>query len=214
MSIVHDVVGLVGAFILKTIDAAGYTGVFLLMTLESAGVPIPSEITMPFSGFLASRGSFNFWIAVFMGTLGNIIGSLIFYWVGEYGGRPFVARWGRWLLIEDSHIAKAEAWFQKYGSATIFFGRLLPVVRTYISFPAGVARMPFWRFNLYTAVGSLPWVLAMTYIGFYLGERWNILESYFRKFDIVILAAGFIAIVWFITKYFRRDIPSNVQNNA
>ena len=209
MNLIHGIIELIGSFILQTINSAGYTGVFILMTLESAGLPVPSEVIMPFSGFLAYRGTFNFWLVVLLGTLGNIAGSLLLYWVGEYGGRKFISRWGRWLLLKDSHTTKAEEWFKRYGEITIFFGRILPVVRTYISFPAGVARMPLWRFNFYTAVGSFPWVLLMTYIGFYLGERWNILESYFRKFDIAILALGGAALIWFLVKYFRRDTREN-----
>ena len=209
MSFISTAVELISSFILEIIRRGGYAGVFILMTLESAGLPIPSEIIMPFSGFLAARGNFDFWIAVAMGTLGNIIGSLVLYRIGEYGGRPFIQRWGRWLFLEDSHIIKAEEWFKKYGDAAIFFGRLLPVIRTYISFPAGVGRMNLAKFNFYTAVGSFPWVLLLTYMGFKLGERWHILETYFRKFDIIILGLGVLLVVWFLVKYLRRDIPEN-----
>lgn len=207
------IIAFAGSLILQIIGRAGYVGVFLLMTLESAAVPIPSEIIMPFSGFLAARGVFNFWLVVFAGTLGNAAGSLALYWVGEYGGRPFIKRWGRWLLLEDSHIIKAEEWFKKYGDATIFFSRMLPVARTYISFPAGVARVNLWKFNFYTAAGSFPWVLLLAYMGFKLGERWHILEAYFRKFDIVILAAGTILVLWFLIKYARRDMPENILSS-
>lgn len=201
------IIAFIGSLILQIIGRSGYGGVFFLMALESAAVPIPSEITMPFSGFLAGRGVLNFWIVVFVGTLGNVIGSLALYWIGEYGGRAFISRWGRFFFLKDSHILKAESWFENYGVASVFFGRLLPVIRTYISLPAGIAKMNFWKFNAYTVIGSFFWTLFLTYIGFYLGERWNILESYFRKFDVAILIIMAALIAWFLIKYHRRGLP-------
>ncbi|MDO8561104.1 MAG: DedA family protein [bacterium] len=198
------VIALVGSLILQIIGRAGYTGIFLLMLLESAAIPIPSEITMPFSGFLAGRGILNFWLAVMAGTLGNSAGSLVLYWIGKYGGGAFLSRWGYLLFIKEAHLTKAEQWFQKYGVQAVFFGRLLPVIRTYISFPAGVANMNLWKFNFYTLAGSFIWTMTLAYVGLILGERWNILEAYFRKLDILIIAAVIAALVWISIKYLRR----------
>lgn len=176
-------------FTLHTIESLGYIGVFTLMALESANVPIPSEIIMPFSGFLASQGSFNFWLVVFIGALGNLAGSLVSYFsadkLGKYirGNRDFVL---------------AESWFEKYGEISMFFSRMLPVVRTFISFPAGMFKVNIWKFSFYTFTGSFLWSLFLTYIGFELGENWHSLEPYFRKFDYLIVGFVIVGFIWWI----------------
>ena len=187
---VYSILEVLSTFILRIIDTLGYSGVFILMALESAAIPIPSEIIMPFSGFLSSVERFNFWLVVGAGTLGNLVGSLLLYGVGLYGGRAFVVRYGKFILFSESNLRVAEQWFEKYGGAAAFFGRLLPIVRTYISFPAGLARMNIWKFSIYTTLGSFIWSVFLTWIGLTLGERWGEIEFYVRKFDIIIGAAS------------------------
>ncbi|MBI4114791.1 MAG: DedA family protein [Candidatus Niyogibacteria bacterium] len=191
------------SFILSIIDSSGYAGIFFLMTLESAAIPIPSEIIMPFSGFLAAEGNLLFFVAVFTGTLGNLAGSLILYAVGYYGGRHFVVRYGRYIFFSERHLLTAERWFVRFGGLAAFFGRMLPIVRTYISFPAGFARMDMRKFILYTVAGSFVWSLFLTWVGFILGERWKEIETYARKFDILIgatLITGIVYGIWFHIK--------------
>ncbi|MBI2010785.1 MAG: DedA family protein [Candidatus Colwellbacteria bacterium] len=183
----------ISSFVLGTINGWGYLGIFALMTLESANIPIPSEIIMPFSGFLASRGAFNFWFAVTVGALGNLAGSLISYALA----RPLEPR-----LQGKKHFLMAEAWFKRFGELSVFIGRLVPIVRTFISFPAGLFKVKLGRFVIYTFIGSFLWSLLLTYIGFVLGENWIKIEPYFRKFDYLIAVALIVFLGWFI--YRRR----------
>lgn len=171
------------------------------MALESACIPIPSEIVMPFSGFLVSMGQFSLiWVAI-VATLGNLAGSILAYAVGYWGGRPLVVRYGKYLLIHEEEVDKADKWFARYGSSTVFFSRLLPIVRTFISLPAGISRMNFSKFLAYTFFGSLPWNFGLAYVGVVLGQNWKGLETYFRKFDYLILVLIIAAIVWWIWRH-------------
>lgn len=163
----------VAGFITHLIGALGYTGIALLMAIESACVPLPSEIIMPFSGYLVSTGRFSLVLVATAGALGCNIGSTLAYLVGAYGGRPLVDRWGRYVLLNHAELDRADRYFSRYGGATVFVGRLLPVVRTFISLPAGIARMPFGKFQLYTFVGSWPWCFALAFAGLKLGETWD-----------------------------------------
>ncbi len=187
------------AFIIRTISSSGYLGVVLLMAIESACIPLPSEIIMPFSGYLAFRGDFSlFWVGL-AGGFGCVVGSVPAYYLGLYGGRPLVERYGKYALISHHDLDLADRWFSRYGDWAIFFSRLLPVVRTFISFPAGVARMHFPRFVIYTLLGSFPWCLGLAYVGMKLGENWGTLEVYFHRFDMVIgtlIALGIIYYLW------------------
>jgi membrane protein DedA with SNARE-associated domain len=159
---------------------------------------------MPFAGFLVSGGQLSFfWVAVW-GTVGNLIGSAAAYLAGFYGGRPFIERYGKWLLITKEDIDKAENWFRKYGSVSVFFSRMLPVVRTFISLPAGMARMPFAKFSLYTFLGSLPWAIVLTYIGVIMGENWQGIEVHFRRFDWLIAILAVIFLAWWILRRFKK----------
>lgn len=169
-----------------------------MMVLESALIPIPSEIIMPFSGFLVFEEKFSLLWVVFWGTIGNLIGSILAYLVGLYGGRPLVEKYGKFILISRHELDLADRWFVKYGNISIFFSRMLPAVRTFISLPAGIAKMPFGRFCLYTTLGSLPWSFALTYAGIIMGENWKGLEVYFRKFDWAIGILGISIAGWFI----------------
>src|SRR5213079_1225872 len=159
------------------IAATGYVGVFLLMTLESALIPLPSEVTMPFAGFLASQGLFNFWLVVLAGGLGNLVGSLVAFYLGvaleDSLLRAFIRRHGKWVLMSERDYEVAEVWFRRHGEIVVFVSRLLPIIRTFISLPAGVARMNVVRFSIYTVVGSILWSTLLTYIGVQLGEHWR-----------------------------------------
>ncbi|MGA9161419.1 MAG: DedA family protein [Actinomycetota bacterium] len=182
----------------------GYLAIFVLMLLESACVPIPSEVTMLFGGalvtapFLAPDQQLEFWLVVLAGTTGNLMGSLLAYWAGYSGGRPLVDRWGRYLLILPHEVDRAHEWFERRGQAAVFFGRLLPVIRTFISLPAGVVRMNVWRFTIYTVLGCLPWVLVLTWIGALLGERWDLAEAVIRPFTWAIAGAIGVGAAWFV----------------
>jgi membrane protein DedA with SNARE-associated domain len=196
-------------FITDTIATYGYLAIFLLMVLESACIPIPSEVTMVFGGalvsasFLAPDQQLNLIAVTLAGTFGNLVGSWLAYWAGLAGGRPLMDRFGRYLLIRPHEIDRAHDWFQRYGSPTVFFGRLLPVVRTFISLPAGVARMGFWRFSVYTLLGCLPWCFALAYIGYLLGEQWETIERVFQPFAWAIAIALLIAGIWWVRRRLR-----------
>ncbi len=178
--------------------SVGYLGVFLAMAIESACIPLPSEIILPLAGWMVSRGDFDFWLASIAGTLGCTLGSAIAYWVGALGGRPLLLRYGRYVLISPHEIDTADRWFARYGEAAIFFSRLLPVVRTFISFPAGVVRMNFARFLLYTTLGSLPWSLALVYAGKLLGDNWLVVRHFLQQFDYVIILVVVALVVLFV----------------
>ena len=186
-------------FVIDTISASGYLGIVILMGIESACIPLPSEIIMPFSGYLVFRGDFELFRVGLAGAFGCVVGSVPAYYLGLYGGRPLVERYGKYVLISHRDLDTADRWFDRYGDWAIFFSRLLPVVRTFISFPAGVARMNFSRFVAYTFIGSFPWCLGLAYVGMKLGENWDTLGVYFHRFDIVIgivMALGALYYVW------------------
>jgi membrane protein DedA with SNARE-associated domain len=194
--------------------AVGYVGVMLAMTIESAMIPLPSELILPYAGFLVSdlsqiepltRGPWNYWIVVIVATIGNTIGSLIGYAIGAWGGRPFLERYGRYLLIRPHEIELAERFFDRYGAATAFFSRLLPIVRTFISFPAGVARMPLGKFIFYSTAGALPWSMALVFAGQQLGARWTDIRRALQPFDLLIAVVVVAAIVLFI--WWRLGMP-------
>ncbi|MDD2730674.1 MAG: DedA family protein [Candidatus Portnoybacteria bacterium] len=191
------------SLIIGLISDAGYFGVFFLMALESACLPVPSEIIMPFAGFLVWKGQFSLVAVACWGTAGNLIGSIAAYAVGYWGGRRTIIKYGKFILISEHDLALADGWFKKYGQATVFFSRLLPVVRTFISLPAGIVKMDFKKFCFYTTVGSLPWSLALAYAGLALGENWSGLEKYFHKFDFLIGVFVVLAAAWWIFRHFR-----------
>jgi membrane protein DedA with SNARE-associated domain len=190
--------------ILNAISSTGYTGIFILMTLESVFIPIPSEITMPFGGFLASQHSLTFLGVVLAGTIGNLIGSLIGYYIGyvlkEERVQKLIRKYGKYVLIEEKEYIQSARWFKKYGNSVVFFSRLMPAVRTFISLPAGILRMNIWRFSIYTLIGSFIWSYLLTYIGFYLGENWNALQPIFHKLHTVIVILIIIGVVYFLYK--------------
>lgn len=192
------------SIIIHLIQTTGYLGIFILMTLESALLPIPSEVTMPFGGFLAQQGHLNFWIVAFTGAIGNLAGSLLSYAIGYFLEETVILRliekYGKFILLSKHEYDHAVHWFQKYGNPIAFFSRLLPAVRTFISLPAGLAEMNIWKFSLYTFLGSFIWSTFLTWIGFYLGSKWNSWEPYFRKFQIVIIVVFVLAVLWYINR--------------
>jgi len=181
------------------------------MTLESAGMPIPSEVVMPFSGFLVYQGQMDLWMATLAGTIGNVLGSMIAYLIGMYGGRALVLRYGRYVLLNRDHLTHAEKWFEKYGDKAIFFSRILPVIRTFISFPAGIGKMDFKKFTLYTTIGSLPWCFLLTYVGVMLREQWKSIMDVFHKLDLFMGVAVFVMLVYVIIKN-RKNIPRLIKS--
>lgn len=184
-----------------SISQLGYFGVVILMAIESACIPLPSEIVMPFAGYLASLGKFSLVGATTMGAVGCNIGSTVAYFIAARGGRRAVERWGAYVLIRPAELAQTERFFARYGAQAVFVGRLLPVVRTFIAFPAGLARMPMLRFQVYTFLGSWPWCLALAYVGYVLGKRWDSDPTFrrlFHQFDAVIVLALLLACVWLV----------------
>jgi membrane protein DedA with SNARE-associated domain len=173
------------------------------MVIESACIPLPSEVIMLYGGFQAEAGRLSFWWVVWAGVFGNLVGSLLTYWIGAKGGRQFLKRYGRYFLINEKHMDTADRWFAKYGELAAFFGRNLPVIRTFISLPAGIARMNFWKFTFYTFIGCIPWNLAMTFAGFKLGENWETVEPYVKPFSYGILGVLIVLVLWFIFKNVR-----------
>jgi membrane protein DedA with SNARE-associated domain len=170
------------------VDAMGLPGVFVLMLLESACIPVPSEATMLFAGFNVSNGEYSLFAATAVGSGANLVGSWVAYWIGRAGRVDILEKHGRKVGIKKSHIEWADRWFEKHGDATVFFSRMLPIIRTFISLPAGVARMPFWRFTVLSLIGSLPWVLALAFTGYEVGGEWTHIRDGFRYFDYAVLA--------------------------
>lgn len=195
----------VGKWIIDTISYLGYWGIVLTMGIESACIPLPSEIIMPFSGYLVFTGRFNLlWVSV-AGAFGCVVGSVTAYWAGILGGRPFIEKYGKYVLLSHRDLDTAERWFKKYGDWTIFFSRLLPLIRTFISLPAGIARMNFSRFVVYTFLGSLPWCFILAYIGKVLGENWQTIKTYFRGADVIIVVVIVVGIAFFIYRHLKPE---------
>ena len=187
-----------GIFCVYMMSWLSYGGIAILMGIESACIPLPSEVIMPFAGALVLKGQFTLWGAGLAGAIGCVVGSLLAYWVGAVGGRPFLEKYGRYALITMKDLDLADRWFSKYGNAAIFTSRLLPVVRTFISLPAGIARMPVVPFTVLTFVGSLPWCLMLAWLGLRLGDQWTTLKRYFHGMDAVILLAVVVGGGWFL----------------
>ncbi|MCL5410464.1 MAG: DedA family protein [Patescibacteria group bacterium] len=200
-----QILSTIASWIMNVISTLGYGGVILLMAIESANIPLPSEIIMPFSGFLIAQGELNLWLVGLAGAIGCVLGSIFSYWLGAWGGRPLIEKYGKYIFISHHDLDLADKWFKKHGEVTVFVGRLLPVIRTFISFPAGIARMNFWRFVVYSFLGSLPWSLALAFLGQKLGENWESLRRYFHGFDWIILGLIVIGIVWWIRRHLKQN---------
>lgn len=185
----------------KYMTQLGLWGVGLGMAIESACIPLPSEVILPLGGFMVYQHQYSFWLVVLVGALGGTAGSILAYFIGLKGGRPLLRRFGKYVFFSEKEFEKADSWFERHGEATVFWTRFMPVVRTFISLPAGIARMNFPRFVLYTFIGSLPWTILLVYAGLKLGEKWNSLRPYFHIIDIVaVVAIVFLAVFWVVKK--------------
>lgn len=188
-------------FTTAVIGAMGYGGVVLLMAIESACIPLPSEIIMPLAGYLVYQGRFTLHAAALAGAFGCVLGSIPAYYLGMYGGRPLIERYGRYVLISRRDLDLADRLFRRWGQWVVFAGRLLPVIRTFIAFPAGVSRMPMGKFIVYTFVGSYPWCLLLTWAGAKLGDAWHTdprFKAIYHRFELAIVVVGALAVAWFV----------------
>jgi len=204
---ITQLISYLAVFIIGGISMLGYFGVAIMMAIESMCIPLPSEIIMPFAGYLVFTGRFTLWGVALAGAIGCVIGSVIAYLVGAYGGRKFIEKYGKYFLITKHDLNLADNFFEKYGVSAIFFSRLLPVVRTFISLPAGIAKMNFSKFVIYTFAGSLPWCYFLAYLGLKLGSSWDTLGVYFHKFDLAIGIIILIGVIWFVKRHLnlRKD---------
>jgi len=199
-------------FLESLYERLGYIGVVIAMTIESCAIPLPSELILPFAGWSVSRGliepltssPWTYWGAVVAGVLGNTLGSLASYAIGAYGGRPLVERYGKYVLLSAHDLELAERWFARFGEVTVFFSRMLPIVRTFISVPAGIARMPLWRFTLFSILGAVPWVMLLVWGGMQLGDHWLELKQSLKGLDYVVAAAIVAAFGIFVWRHVRR----------
>ncbi len=202
----HKIISILVSIATSLILKFGYFGIFFGMTLESSAIPIPSEAIMGFSGYLVSQGHFNFWLAVLAGTLGNFTGATILYSIGKYGGYPFLEKYGKWLHIDKQNIVKAERWFKKYGEVTIFVAQMMPVVRSFIAFPAGILKVSYKKYMLYSMSGIFLWCLLLVYIGNKLGENWENISGYMKPFqNVVILGLGVLFVYFIYHHYFAKN---------
>ncbi|GLR77375.1 MULTISPECIES: DedA family protein [Azospirillum] len=201
-----------GSIIVSVIATLGYPGVAMLMALESACIPLPSEVIMPFAGYLVSTGHFNLMLVASVGAIGCNLGSEIAYAVGRRGGRPLIRRWGRYVLLDEHDLDLAERFFSRLGGPAVLVARMLPVVRTFIALPAGMAGMPRLRFHLYTFIGSWPWCFGLAYVGYALGERWNsdpTLRDWMHRFDMLVIVVIVAAVAWFLWRRLRSPAKPN-----
>lgn len=202
-----DITAPIVNFATETVGAYGVWAVFLLMVLESACIPVPSEAIMVFGGFLAGQGKVSFIAVVAAGVAGNVVGSWIAWWVGREKGRDWALRW-RWLHITPERLDAADRWFEKYGSWAVLISRCLPIIRTFISLPAGVARMPFWKFTTLTVIGCIPWCLLLAYAGMAVGDNWESLQKQLHWFDYAVAVMILGGIVWMFIRYRRRRLAT------
>ena len=209
---ISRIIATLAGFIIAVISNTGYLGVLFLMAIESACIPLPSEIIMPFAGYLVYRGQFNLFWAATAGAIGCNVGSIVAYEIGRYGGRPLVERYGHWILMSRRELDWADRFFARWGYLAVFIGRLLPVIRTFIALPAGIARMPRARFHIYTFLGSWPWCFALAWFGMKLGENWRSLGKYFHKFDAVIIVLLVVGAIWFIRGHWQNRITRQTAN--
>jgi membrane protein DedA with SNARE-associated domain len=199
-----SIIELVSNFAINIISSLGYWGVFIGMTVESACIPLPSEVIMPFAGFAVSEGKMTLLGITIAGTLGNLLGGLITYFIGLKEGRPLLEKYGKYILISHSKLDRADHWFEKYGHEAVLIGRMLPVIRTFISLPAGIARMDLKKFTIYTFLGSLPWTFALGYIGVQLGPHWELIKGYFHVLDIIV-AIGIVGVLTYLIYKYKKN---------
>ena len=196
-------------YIVAGISASGYLGVIVLMALESMIAPVPSEVVMPFAGYSVLQGKFNFWIVLLASSIGSILGSLLSYYIGFYGGRPLVLKFGKYLLLEEEHLKFTEKWFNKQGDKTIFISRFVPVVRHLVSIPAGIAGMALHKFLIYTFIGAAIWNSILLYAGFKLGSHWDKIHQFSKEFDLIFVIAVVLFLAYFVWKHHKRKNEKN-----
>ncbi|HVQ01194.1 MAG TPA: DedA family protein [Candidatus Thermoplasmatota archaeon] len=204
MSFLSELFAAIGSFALTTIQTFGYGGIFFLMMLESMVVPVPSELVMPFAGFLIEKGSFTFPLIILASTLGSITGSLIFYYVGKTGGHALVEKYGKYVLINHDDVRKTEEWFHRRGELTVFFARLVPVIRHLISLIAGIGKMEIKRFTLYTIIGAALWNTILAYLGYMLGQHWEEVNRYTDLISYVIVILIIVFIIYFVYRHLKK----------
>jgi membrane protein DedA with SNARE-associated domain len=214
VGLISQVLEAVALFVMHVESALGYPGVALLMGIESACIPLPSEVIMPFAGSLIAVGRFNLWVLGFVGAFGCVLGSIPAYYLGALGGRPLIEKYGRYVLLSHKDLELADRLFDRHGDKMIFIARLLPVIRTFIAFPAGVVRMRISKFILYTFLGSLPWCLGLAYVGEKLGENWEALKPYFHRFDALIAAVLVGGAVWWVRRHLKHAKADGAQQAA
>ena len=190
-------------FATNVVADLGLPGIFILMLVESACIPVPSEATMLFAGFNVSKGEYSLFAVTMVGSVANLVGSWVAYAIGYYGRVDILEKHGRKLHIKPSHLQLADRWFEKHGDMTVLVTRMLPIIRTFISLPAGVARMPFWRFSILTFVGCVPWVFMLTFIGQQVGVRWEDWKDSLHYFDYAVAAAIVIGVIWLVIRHRR-----------
>ena len=200
---ITELINLLANAVVAIINFSGYFGVFFLMLVESCGIPMPSEVIMPFAGFLVVSGKLGFWQIVFIGAFGNLAGSLLAYWIGQKGGRPILEKYGKYFLIHGRDLDLADRWFKKYGELAVFFGRLLPVIRTYISFPAGLAKMDLKKFSFYTFAGALPWTFIFAWLGVKMGNNWELIREKLHNFDVAMLVAVILLVALYVWRHLK-----------
>lgn len=190
----------------------GYSGIFFLMLLDSANIPIPSEVIMPFGGMLASEGKLNVHLVAFAGTFGSVLGSLVSYWIGAKLGKPFLLKYGKYVLLRPKEVEHADAWFKKYGVGVTLWGRFIPLVRTFISLPAGMFNMPIPLFMLYALLGALPWNYAWSYVGYLLGKNWSVVEENMKYADLaVVLVLGYFVVRYVMSRKRAKENTDDTQ---
>jgi membrane protein DedA with SNARE-associated domain len=205
----HGIEQQIVEFLTRVLQSIGWPGVVAIMTLESANIPIPSEVTMPLAGWMLvqARGMnamSAIWLGGLFGALGCTIGSAVSYALGAWGGRPLIQRYGRWIMVSEEDLANADKWFTRWGDWAAFFSRLLPIVRTFISFPAGVVRLKFWRFMLFTFVGSFIWCALLAWGGYVFGSNWETLRAAMRPFDIPIAIIIVVGVAYYVYHHVQR----------
>ena len=207
------IIGLLVHIVTRVIDAGGYAGIVALMGINSACIPLPSEIIMTFSGYLVYLGRFNLYLVAAAGVVGCNLGSAVAYWIGAKGGRPLVERYGKWVLMNRHDLDRMTWFFEKYGSITVLVARCMPIVQTFIAFPAGIAKMPRLRFHIYISVGSGLWCFFLAYVGMKLGEKWHTDPRFyqaFHRFHPVVEVALLAGIVWFLWSHLQRGRNAGV----
>ncbi len=201
----EKLITIIAAWIMSVISTMGYGGIILLMAIESACIPLPSEIIMPFAGFLVFKGEMNLWLVALAGAIGCVVGSIPAYYVGMFGGRPLAEKYGKYILLSKRDLDYADHLFERHGEIIIFLARMLPAIRTFIAFPAGVVRMNMPKFIFYTFVGSFIWCALLAYAGMKFGENWVSLKVYFHEFHYLIALAGLLFTAWYVRRHFKQE---------